>query len=133
MNMEAFKKAMLIGFAGTFMMTVFSYFAHSMHLPRTDFHGMITSFFHTEATATWIVYFALGGVFAYIYRTFFHDKLPDHSWKRGLYYALFLWMFMGVVVMPYMGMSFFAGSMMTAVGLYLGVGMYGATVGYLYE
>lgn len=133
MNFDAFKKAMQIGFAGTVMMTVYLYFAHTMHFPGIDYHGMISTHFHTDAMATWLVYFLLGGSFAYVYRHFFHEKLPAHSWKRGLFFGVFLWVFMGMVMMPFWGMSFFAGSTMTAVGMFLSVACYSATVGYLYE
>jgi hypothetical protein len=133
MNFDTFKKAMPIGFAATVVMTVYLYVAGTLNLPRTDFHEMITSHLHTTEMGTWLVYFLFGGFFANVYRTFFHEKLPDHSWKRGLYYGVFLWLFTGLVLMPFMGMTMFAGSVMTAVGLFLAVAMYGATVGYLYE
>lgn len=133
MNFDSFRRAMPIGFAATVVMTVYLHLASTLNLPRTDFHDMITRYFHTEGMATWIVYFCAGGFLSFVYRTFFHDKLPDHSWKRGLYFGAFLWLFMGLVMMPFMGMTMFAGSAMAAVGLFFAVATYGATVGYLYD
>lgn len=132
-NMAAFKKAVFIGVVGTVMMTVYSFVADYFHLPQGDYHGLIARLFHASVLGTWAVYFAAGVAFAYCYRAFFHDRLPAHSWMRGLFFGMGLWMFMGLVLMPYMGMGFFAGSMTTAVGLFMGMAFYGGTVGYMYD
>lgn len=132
MNTEAIKRAVLFGIAGTVAMTVFSYIAQSIHLPKIDVHDMINGVIHMGTAAVWIVYFVVGVVFAYLYKAYFQAKLPTHSWIRGVFYAFFLWAVMGLV-MPFFGMGFFTGEATTAMGMLLGFSAYGATVGYLYE
>jgi hypothetical protein len=131
-NVTSFKKALSAGVAGTVIMTAFFYVSQYMHMPTMDFHGMIASHFGTGMAFTWLVYFGFGVVLAFAYGIFFR-KLPSHSWSRGLIYALMLWGFMEVVLMPIFGMGFFSGSMMVAVAAFIGMGLYGATVGYIYE
>lgn len=133
MNATALKKAVLTGIAGTVVMTVFSYVSHYLQFPSADFYGVISGMFHTTGTTAWVIYFGVGVVFAYLYGNFFQAKLPAHSWMRGVVYACFLWGAVEVVLMPLFGMGFFSGSMTTAFGMLLGMGFYGATVGYLYE
>ena len=133
MNVTGLKKAMLAGVAGTVVMTVFSFVSQYIHLPSTDFRDMIAGHLQTTATIAWVVYFAMGIFFAYLYGTYFRMRLPSHSWMRGVVYAVFLWGLMEVVLMPIFGMGFFSGSMPAAFGMLVGMGLYGATVGYLYE
>lgn len=123
----------MAGFAGTAVMTVFSYLSKYLHLQQTDFHGMITNHFHVGGFMTWVVYFGFGAALAYIYGAYFRHRLPAHSWQRGMIYALVLWGFMHMVMMPVFGMGFFSGSIMGAVAAYFGMALYGGTVGYLYE
>lgn len=127
------KKAFMAGVAGTVVMTVFSFVSNYLPIPKTDFHGMIASHIPMGAAFTWIVYFGLGVVLAYLYGTYLKAKLPAHSYGRGIIYALILWGFMEVVLMPLSGAGFFSGGVMSAMGAFLGIGLYGATVGYLYE
>jgi hypothetical protein len=131
--MASFKKAFLAGLAGTVVMTGFSYISHYLQLPKTDWHGMFASFFHVGTAFAWVMYFAVGVGLAYLYGAFFRSVLPAHSWGRGMIYAAILWAVMGMVLMPIFGMGFFYGSMMTAVATFIGMALYGATVGYLYE
>lgn len=133
-NNTALKKAMFVGVAGTIVMTTYSFVAHYARLPHGDFHSIIAGLLpQAGAVITWIIYFATGVFFAYIYKAFFLGKLPAHSWMRGVVYAFLIWFFMEVVLMPVMGMGFFPGSLTSAVGLLVGTGFYGATVGYLYD
>lgn len=124
---------MFIGFAGTVAMTVYSYVAHTVSLPQVDYRSMISNVFPAGEMGTWGIYFAIGIFFAFMYNLFFKDRLPAHSWMRGMFYGFMLWCFMGFVFMPVMGMGFFAGSVSTALGMLLGVVCYGMTVGYMYE
>lgn len=131
--MASFKKALLAGVAGTVVMTVFSFASHYLHLPKADFHGMIGSFFHFGAVFTWVIYFAMGIGLAYVYGAFFKKMLPAHSWAQGMIYALIVWGTIGMVFMPVFGMGFFYGSFATAAATFMGMALYGGTVGYLYE
>ncbi len=133
MSVTSIRRALIAGVAGTVVMTVFSYVSHYLQLPKTDFHGMIASHLKTGTFVTWGVYFGFGIVLAYLYGTFFRGRLPAHSWGRGMIYATVLWAFMGVVLMPVFGMGFFGGSMAAAAAAFVTMGLYGATVGYLYE
>ncbi len=131
--MASFKKAFFAGMAGTVIMTVFSYATQYLHLPKADFYGMVASFFHMGAAFTWVLYFAIGIGLAYLYGAFFKGMLPAHSWMRGMIYSLILWGVTGMVLMPVFGMGFFYGSATMAVATFLGMALYGGTVGYLYE
>ena len=131
--MASFKKALLAGVAGTVVMTVFSFASHYLHLPKADFYGMIGSFFHMGDLFTWAVYFGVGIGFAYVYGAFAKGMLPAHSWARGMIYAVILWGVAGVVFMPIFGMGFFYGSTPMAAAAFMGMALYGGTVGYLYE
>jgi uncharacterized protein DUF6789 len=131
--MTSFKKAFFAGLAGTVVMTVFSFISHYLQLPKMDWHEMLASFFHMSAAFGWVLYFVVGIVLAYLYGAFFRSVLPAHSWGRGTIYAIILWAIMGMVLMPVFGMGFFYGSLMMAVATFIGMALYGATVGYLYE
>ncbi len=133
MNVASFKKAILAGIAGTVVMTVFSFFSHYLHLPSTDYHGMIASHFSMSGAVAWVIYFGFGIVLAYLYGMFFRTRLPAHSWMRGIIYAVLLWGVAEMVLMPMLGMGFFSGSIAAAFAALLGMGLYGGTVGYLYE
>ena len=131
--MASFKKALLAGVAGTVVMTVFSFISHYLHLPKADFHGMIGTYFKMGEAVSWGLYFAFGIGLAYLYGAFFKSMLPAHSWGRGMVYSLILWGVMEMVLMPVFGMGFFSGSMAMAGATLIGMGLYGATVGYMYE
>lgn len=127
------KQAFLAGAAGTVVMTVFSFISKYISLPEFDLHGMLTGFFDRGAVFGWGVYFVLGVILAYLYGTFFRARLPLHSWQRGIVFALILWAGTEIVVMPVLGMGFFGGGFPAALAALIGIGLYGATVGYLTE
>ena len=132
MNTAALKKAVLFGVAGTAVLTAFTYLAGFMNLPHPDYHGMITGLFSTGTALSWVVYFAVGVVLAYVYKTFLSAHLPAHSWKNGVMFGLLIWAATSFVLMPAFGMGFFAGGILAALGMLLGDAFYGAIVGYLY-
>ncbi len=131
--MASFKKAFLAGVAGTIVMVVFSFISHHMDMPRVDYHAVMASFLPVGPLFGWIAYFAVGVGLAYLYGAFFRPILPSHSWGRGVIYAAILWAVMGMIFMPVVGQGFFAGSFMTAIAMFVGTALYGATVGYLYD
>ena len=132
MNADAIKKAVMFGAAGTVAMTVFTTISHYINLPKVDFHGLIAGYVHYGTVSVWVATFAVGAAFAYLYKAYFRDRLPTHSWMRGVVYAFVLWGAMGLA-MPLFGMGFFAGSITMAFSMLIGICFYGATVGYLYE
>lgn len=127
------KKATLFGLAGTVVLTVFTYLAGFMKLPHADYHGMISGFFQTGTTTTWILYLAAGILLALLYKAFFHDHLPAHSWKKGVLYGALIWGVTQFVLMPVFGMGLFSGSILGIFGMLIGDAFYGAIVGYLYS
>jgi hypothetical protein len=131
--MASFKKAFIAGLAGTAVMTLFAFVSGYFHLPKFDYQGMIASFLPMGSAVAWAVYFLIGIALAYVYGAFFRSRLPASSWGRGMIYALILWGAAGLILMPIMGMSFFYGSITVAVATLIGMELYGATVGYLYE
>lgn len=133
MNVASIKQAFMAGVVGTVVMTVFTFISRYLQLPSSDFHEMLATHFKMGTASAWIVYFALGVVLAYLYGTFFRAVLPAHSWSRGMIYALILWVVAEIVLMPMAGMGFFAGSMGVATVTFVGMALFGATVGYLYE
>lgn len=131
--MASFKKALMAGVAGTVVMTVFSFMSHYLNLPKSDLHEMIASHLPMGDLVSWVIYFGFGVGLAYVYGDHVRMRLPYHSYIRGMIYAAILWGVMGMILMPLMGMGFFSGSIATAVTALIGMGLYGATVGYLYE
>jgi len=129
----ALKKATLFGAAATAVLVAFTYLAGYMKLPHPDYHGMIGSLFNTGITGSWLVFFAAGILLAYLYKAFFQGHLPAHSWKKGALYGAIIWGVTQFILMPILGMGFFAGSIMTAFGMLIGDAFYGAIVGYLYS
>ncbi|MBX7149849.1 hypothetical protein K1X76_12330 [bacterium] len=132
-NKETLLKAVYYGVAGTVVMTVFSYLAQIVSIPTADFHGMVSTVLNTTGVGAWMAFFGVGVVLAYVYNTAFRHRLPTHSWMRGAFYGLGVFFVMQLVVMPIFGMGFFSGSVTTTVGMIVGMCVYGATVGYLYE
>ena len=133
MNISSLKKALVAGVAGTVIMTIFAHISQYIHLPRFDFHGLLSAHLGTGGTASWVALFAFGVALAYAYGAYFRTRLPAHSWSRGIVYAAILWAVMEAVLMPVLGMGFFSGSIATAVAAFAGMALYGATVGYMYE
>ena len=129
---EAIKRAALYGVAGTVMMTVFTFVADHLHLPKVDMHDILGHVLAVGTQVVLLIYFAMGAILAFVYKAYFHTHLPNRSWTRGAFYGFFLW-FVAGIAMPVFGMGFFTGSMTTAVGMLIGLAVYGATVGYLYD
>lgn len=132
-NAKSLQKAVTAGLAGTVVMTVFSFISGYLSVPHFDLHETIVGHFKTGGMIGWVAYFAIGVFFAYLYGAFFKAMLPRHSWQRGFVYALILWGATEVVLMPVFGMGLFSGSIAAAIVAMAGLGLYGATVGYLYE
>lgn len=133
MSIANIRKALLFGIAGTAVLTAFTYLAGFIRLPRPDLHGIISGLFNTGTIVTWVVYFAVGIVLAYIYKAFLTDYLPFHSWKKGIIFGLIIWGVTQFVLFPIMGMGFLAGGLLAVLGMLVGIVLYGAIVGYLYS
>lgn len=132
-SLATLKRAMLVGGIATVVMTAYSVIGQQLRLPHADFQGLIAAHLPAGAVGSWIIYFGIGVFFAYLYRNFFRDRLPAHGFMRGVIYAFFLWMVMGFMVMPMMGMGLFSGSLHAAAGALFAMCAYGATVGYFYR
>lgn len=133
-NLATLKKAAVIGFCGTIVMTVVSHFSYLFNLPRADLHDVITALIpYSTVLGSWFLYFMAGIALAFVYRSFFYRKLPAHSWVKGIIYSVGIWMFLQVILFPILGLGFFTGSFDAALTLLMGMGLYGATIGYLYE
>ncbi len=132
-TLDTIKRASVVGIAGTFAMTMYSFVATHLHLPRYDMHDFIGGLFHLDHATTWLVYLVAGVVFAHLYQTYFKTRMPARAWMRGVVYSLGMWVVMQFVVMPIVGMGFFTGSISAALGALFGLASYGAMVGFLYE
>lgn len=133
MNAKSLQRAVTAGVAGTVVMTVFSFISSYLNMPHFDLHMTIAGHLQAGTIIGWMAYFAIGIFFSYLYGAFFQARLPRHSWQRGFVYALILWGFTEMVLMPAFGMGFFAGGITAAVAAMVGMGLYGSTVGYLHE
>ena len=131
--LDTFKRATVVGIAGTLAMTFYTFVAGYTHLPHADLRGMLSGFFHLNDVGAWVAYLGTGVVLAYAYHNYFRDRMPAHSWMRGVFFAFFAWLFVQVVAMPVMGHGFFSGGVTASVGMFLGMACYGALVGFLYE
>lgn len=132
-SVDTFKRAMVVGIAGTLAMTFYTFVAGYTHLPHADLRGMLSGFFHLNDVGAWVAYLGMGVAMAYAYHAFFRERMPARSWMRGVAYAFFMWMLVQMVAMPVMGHGFFSGGVMGAMGMFFGMACYGAMVGFLYE
>lgn len=131
MKMATIKKAIFAGLTGTVVMTVFTVMANKIHIPKVDFQGVIAGLLNTSGVESWVVYFGVGILLAYLYGAYFRDRLPSQSWRRGVVYGFFLWLVMQLIVLPATGVGFFSGSIAATFGMLLAAAAYGGTVGYL--
>lgn len=133
MSVSLLKRVVLVGIVATVIMTGFSMISQSLSLPSVDFRGMIARHVPTGMLGSWVLCFGIGVFLTYLYVQVFRHRLPAHSWMRGVMYAIFLWMVMGLLFMPLMGMGLFSGSLHAAIGAFMAMATYGATVGYFYR
>lgn len=132
MSRVNFPKAMMAGVVGTVVMTLLSaYLAPMMGMPRMNPADMLAAQMGGRAALGWAGHFMIGVVLAVGYAGV-SRALPGPAWMRGATFAIAPWLMAQAVMMPMMGMGFFSGSAVMAVGSLVGHLMYGAVVGALY-
>ena len=131
--MESLKKAIIAGLAGTVAMTMFTYITHRMSIQGVDYHEVLSSHFQVSGPISWLFYFFVGFLFAFVYGAFVRDHLPPGFPTRGFMFAMLIWLVSSAALMPILGMGFFAGSMAASCVALVGVAIYGATVCYVYD
>ena len=134
-------KAIMAGIAGTIIMTLFTYMGTVMNL-KMDIPAMLSTMFGGNLMIGWIMHFMIGIVLAVNYGLIFYSKLNiNPTWLRGAIFGIAPWLMAQVFVMPMMemmnGMSFssglFSGSVMMAMGSFVGHLIYGAVIGVVYK
>ena len=127
-------KIVIAGVAGTFAMTVVMLVGPMMGAPAMDMGIMLGTENPMVAMpywTGWMMHFVIGIVLTYIYAAFLMDKLPSDGWKQGAIYSIAPWLVMSAVLSPMMGLGFFGGTMMMAVGGLVSHLAYGSVMGYV--
>lgn len=126
-------RGMVAGFVASLAMAFFGFFAKYFGAPFLDWAKTLGQYFGGNTLIGYFAFFVAGIILAVLYVAIFHDRLPGTSWKRGIFYAVLMWLVTGVVFAPIMQMGFFMGSVMMAVGTLVIYMMWGAIMGLIYE
>ncbi len=135
-------RTILAGFVATLVMTMIMYAAPMMGMPKMDIAAMLGSVMSQQMPApmsgAWwmgmIMHFINGAIiFPLIYAYLLYGLLPGQPWMRGVLWGLILWFLAQAVVMPMMGMGFFAANSpqptLSVMGSLIGHIIYGAVLG----
>lgn len=128
----AYGRAVLAGIAGTAVMTIVAaWVAPMMGMPPMNPAEMLAGSMGGSLALGWIAHFMIGTILALIYAAV-APALPGPPAARGALYGIAPFLVAQIVVMPMMGMPFFSGSMVMAMGSLIGHLIYGAIVGAVY-
>ena len=133
MRRPSMTRAMLAGFIGSLAMTFLSFFALYFKVPVFNWAGTFAGYLGGNAVFGYLLFFAAGIMLAMVYVAVFHDRLPGHSWKRGVFFAVMMWVLTCAAFAPMMHMGFFMGSVLLAMGTLVSYLLYGGIVGYIYD
>jgi uncharacterized protein DUF6789 len=133
MRKPSMTRAMLAGFIGTVAMTFLGFIASRVGVPIFSWAKAFSGYLGGNPLFGYFMFFVGGVLLAMVYVGVFHDRLPGHSWKRGLFFAVMMWILTGAALAPLMHMGFFMGSVMLAMGTLASYMLYGAILGYLYD
>ncbi|MQA90258.1 MAG: hypothetical protein GEU90_08485 [Gemmatimonas sp.] len=125
-------RAVLAGVIGTAVMTIIGVgVAPLMGMPPMNPAEMLAGAMGGSLPLGWIGHFAIGTILALIYAVV-APYLPGPPAARGALYGVAPFLVAQIVVMPMMGMPFFSGSAVMAMGSLVGHLVYGAVVGAVY-
>lgn len=97
------------GFAGTLLMTTMMYSAPLMGIPKMDIAAMLGSLLGGSWWMGLTLHFISGTIaFPLIYLYVLYPAVCARPWVKGMLWGATLWFLAQVVVMPMMGMGFFA-------------------------
>lgn len=133
MNVRSMTRAVVAGFVATLAMIFLGFIATQLGAPFLDWSRALGGFFGDNPWFGYFSFLAVGVVIAMVYVGLFHDRLPGTSWKRGLFFAVLLWLITGVLFSPLFHMGFFMGSVMVALGTLVSYMVYGAILGFIYD
>ncbi len=131
MNVD-FGKAVVAGVIGTAVMTVVGlYVGPLMGMPPMNPAEMLAGAMGGSMALGWTGHFTIGVILAIGY-ALVSRHLPGPAAVRGALYGLAPFLLAQVAVMPLMGMPFFSGFGVMAVGSLIGHLVYGGVVGGIY-
>ena len=133
MRERSMARAMVAGFIATFVMVFLGYFGTRMGFAPLNWADTFRTWIGGEHILGYGMLFIFGIVMAVVYVAFFHDRLPGTSWRRGLFFAVMLWILTGVVLAPVLHMGFFMGSVVMAMATLVVYLFYGAVLGWIYD
>lgn len=125
-------KAVLAGLLATAVMTALMLMAPMLGMPPMNIGKLLASRMGGNIALGWVGHFMIGTVLALIYAGFFVHRLRGPAGARGAVFSLLPWLVAQSVMMPMMGMGFFSGSMLMAVGSLMGHLVYGFVLGQVY-
>lgn len=135
------KSALLGGFAGTTVMTIFTFMAPLMGI-EMNIPQMLAGTMGMSIIFGWIAHFMIGEILAINYATIFLNAVnANPNIKNGALFAVIPWLAAQVMVMPMMTLlnggnyfdGFFSGSMVMAGASLMGHLLYGAILGIVYH
>lgn len=101
-------KALSGGILATGAMTLLMVMAPLMGLPKMNMGAMLAGFMHIQVWEGWMLHFLIGIGWAFVYVYLCRDRIRTRFLFRGMLFSLIPWFLMQVMVMPLMGMGFFA-------------------------
>ena len=125
-------RALMAGFLATLAMTFLGFVATHMGAPFLDWTTTLGGYFGGSPWMGYFLFFLVGVLMAFFYGAFLHDRLPGMTWHRGLFFAVLMWILTGAILAPVMGMGFFMGGVMVALGTLITYMVYGFVLGAVY-
>jgi len=114
-------------------MTFLGFLASQMGAPIFDWGRTLATYLGGHMVMGYVLFFLGGVLLAVFYVTVLMDRLPGHSWERGLFFAVMMWIVTGAIFAPVLNMGFFMGGVLMAMGTLVTYMVYGATLGLLYD
>lgn len=126
----ALVRAVIGGFAGTVVFTLMMTFLAPMMLGHPmDIVGMLGAFTGLGRPAGLVMHFLLGSVGFAVAFLIVAPYLPGPLWLRGMILLAGVWLFVGLVVMPMMGVGLFFGGPKEAMAALMGHVILGGVLG----
>jgi len=133
MKHRSWPRAITAGLIATLTMGFLGLFANQLGAPFLDWARALSQYVGGNSWVGYLMFFCGGLTMAMIYVIFLHDRLPGHSWERGLFFAVLIWIATGAVAAPLMNLGFFMESVMMALGTLFIYLVYGAVLGFIYD
>ncbi len=123
------------GIIATAVMTMMTYIAPYMGLPKMDIPGMLSGMLHAPSPVGWLIHIMIGTVFALCYGWFFINWVRKINGRvlRGLIFGFAVFVFARIMMMGMMAMGLMprpdGSQAMNMLGSLIGHLVYGLVIG----